>query len=52
MVLDLIHNIVKEKSFGLIGMRERVELLNGTMKIISFPGNGTTILFRIPIKEE
>ena len=45
-------NIVKEKSFGLIGMRERVELLNGTMKIISFPGNGTTILFSIPIKEE
>ena len=45
-------NIVKEKSFGLIGMRERVELLNGTMKIISFPGNGTTILFSIPTKEE
>ena len=45
-------NIVKEKSFGLIGMRERVELLNGTMKVISFPGNGTTILFSIPTKEE
>jgi two-component system sensor histidine kinase DegS len=45
-------NIVKEKSFGLLGMRERVELLNGTMKIISFPGNGTTILFSIPTKEE
>ena len=45
-------SIVKEKSFGLLGMRERVELLNGTMKIISFPGNGTTILFSIPTKEE
>ena len=44
--------VVKEKSFGLIGMQERVDLLEGTMKIISSPGKGATILFGIPIKEE
>lgn len=45
-------DVAKEKSFGLIGMRERIELLEGTMKIISSPGNGATILFSIPIIEE
>ncbi|MFB5085920.1 sensor histidine kinase [Psychrobacillus sp. PGGUH221] len=45
-------NEAKEKSFGLIGMRERVDLLDGTMKIISSPGKGATILFSIPINEE
>ncbi|SER65725.1 sensor histidine kinase [Psychrobacillus sp. OK032] len=44
--------VAKEKSFGLIGMQERVDLLEGTMKIISSPGKGTTILFSIPIKDE
>lgn len=45
-------NVAKEKSFGLIGMQERVDLLEGTMKIMSSPGKGATILFGIPIKEE
>ena len=43
--------VVKEKSFGLIGMKERVDLLDGTMKIISSPGKGTTILFSIPLNK-
>src|SRR5690606_34734920 len=41
----------KDKSFGIIGMRERVELLKGEMKIVSAIGNGTTVLFRIPLQE-
>ncbi|MFC5604131.1 sensor histidine kinase [Sporosarcina koreensis] len=41
----------KDKSFGIIGMRERVELLKGEMKIMSAIGNGTTVLFRIPLQE-
>ncbi|MFD1926838.1 sensor histidine kinase [Sporosarcina siberiensis] len=45
-------NEVRDKSFGLIGMRERIDLLKGEMKIQSTPGNGTTILFRIPLKDE
>ena len=45
-------NEVKDKSFGLIGMSERVDLLKGEMKIDSTPGNGTTIFFRIPLKSD
>ncbi|MEK3935534.1 sensor histidine kinase [Sporosarcina sp. FSL W7-1349] len=41
---------VKDKSFGLIGMRERIDLLKGEMNVISNPGTGTTILFRIPLR--
>jgi len=42
----------KEKSFGIIGMRERIELLKGEMKIMSAAGNGTTVLFRIPLEDD
>ncbi len=34
--------------FGLLGMRERVELLNGTLEISSAPGLGTTVTATIP----
>ncbi|WP_078378882.1 sensor histidine kinase [Sutcliffiella halmapala] len=39
----------KEKSFGLLGMRERVELISGELNIQSKPGNGTTVFIRIPL---
>ncbi|MFJ7932785.1 sensor histidine kinase [Sporosarcina sp. NPDC096371] len=45
-------NEVKDKSFGLIGMRERIELLKGDMTITSAIGNGTTIYFRLPLRNE
>lgn len=45
-------NEVKDKSFGLIGMRERIDLLKGDMKIRSTIGKGTTVLFVIPLKSE
>ena len=45
-------DVANEKSFGLIGMKERVDLLEGTMKVISSPGKGTSILFSIPLNEE
>ncbi|WP_318617927.1 sensor histidine kinase [Sporosarcina sp. YIM B06819] len=45
-------NEVKDKSFGLIGMRERIELLKGDMTITSTIGSGTTIYFRIPLRDE
>jgi two-component system, NarL family, sensor histidine kinase DegS len=41
---------VKDKSFGLIGMRERIDLLKGNMTITSTIGNGTTIHFQIPLE--
>ncbi|MGB4312234.1 MAG: ATP-binding protein, partial [Natronincolaceae bacterium] len=36
---------------GLIGMRERMELVNGKMKIISDVNKGTKIEFTIPFDE-
>jgi len=38
------------KSFGLIGMRERVNYLGGSFKIIGVSGKGTTISITIPSK--
>lgn len=35
--------------FGLLGMRERVELCGGKIEIRSQPGHGTTILIEIPL---
>lgn len=40
--------IKRDKSFGLIGMRERVEMLDGTLTIDSKVGRGTTILIKVP----
>lgn len=42
-------NQKKEKSFGIIGMRERVELLNGEISIDSKIGTGTVVLIQVPI---
>jgi PAS domain S-box-containing protein len=39
------------RSSGLIGMRERVLLLGGSMTIESSPGGGTTITAELPIDE-
>ncbi|MCF7818585.1 MAG: PAS domain S-box protein [Kiritimatiellales bacterium] len=35
---------------GLLGMKERVEMVGGTFSIESSPGNGTTIHAQIPLK--
>jgi two-component system sensor histidine kinase DegS len=40
-----------QSQFGLMGMRERVELLQGTLDINSAPGQGTTINIRLPLRE-
>jgi len=39
----------KQNRLGLLGMRERVEMVNGNFTIESTPGNGTTILAQIPL---
>lgn len=38
----------RDKSFGLIGMRERVEMLNGKLTINSTIGEGTKIRIKVP----
>ncbi len=37
--------------FGLLSMRERVQLLEGTCQIESAPGRGASIMVRLPIRE-
>ncbi|ATP39060.1 histidine kinase [Solibacillus sp. R5-41] len=39
---------VKEDSFGILGMRERIDLLKGSIEINSSVGNGTLIIFKVP----
>jgi signal transduction histidine kinase len=38
------------KGSGLIGLTDRVEALGGTMAISSPPGNGTSLLVKIPLE--
>jgi signal transduction histidine kinase len=39
-----------EQRFGLVGMRERIELCRGKLKIRSIPGRGTRILIVVPLR--
>ncbi|UOQ45718.1 histidine kinase [Halobacillus salinarum] len=39
----------RDKSFGLVGMRERVDMLDGELSIDSSPGEGTIVTIKIPI---
>jgi len=40
---------VRGQGFGLMGMRERVRLAGGEIRIDSSPGRGTTITARLPV---
>jgi two-component system, NarL family, sensor histidine kinase DegS len=44
-------NEKKDESFGLIGMRERVELLEGQLSIDSKFNTGTVVLIQIPLNQ-
>lgn len=39
----------KNRRLGLLGMRERVEMVGGSFTVVSAPGHGTTIRARIPV---
>jgi PAS domain S-box-containing protein len=39
----------KKKTFGLLGIRERVIMLHGSLKITSAPGEGTLVSVSIPL---
>ena len=41
-----------ERGFGLLGMHERAALVGATLEIESTPGEGTTILVRMPTSAE
>lgn len=40
------------RTLGLHGMRERAQLIGGTLQVLSVPGVGTTILARLPLHRE
>lgn len=40
----------KEGRFGLVGMKERINMLDGSISIDSKPGRGTLIMVQIPVK--
>ncbi len=42
----------RPRGLGLLGMKERVELMNGTLTIRSRPGSGTEIAIEIPLTQE
>lgn len=44
--------VKNEKSFGILGMRERVASLNGTFELNSSQGKGTKINVNIPINDK
>jgi signal transduction histidine kinase len=46
------HELAGARSLGLLGMRERVRLLAGELTIDGAPGQGTTVLVRIPVKSQ
>jgi PAS domain S-box-containing protein len=43
-------SVKNKKTFGLLGMKERVLSLNGKFELISANGKGTKILIRLPYK--
>lgn len=43
---------VKDQSFGIIGMKERIDLLKGTMDIQSSIGKGTIVTFKVPFPDD
>jgi signal transduction histidine kinase len=40
---------VGDEGLGLLGMRERLALLDGTLRIESRPGSGTTVVAEVPV---
>jgi signal transduction histidine kinase len=46
--VDRVLHPKKNKRLGLLGMRERVEMVGGSLRVESAPGKGTTIRAEIP----
>jgi PAS domain S-box-containing protein len=48
---EAVSGAAKEHHLGLLGIRNRMEMLGGSMEIDSHPGQGTTVSLRIPSLE-
>jgi signal transduction histidine kinase len=51
-VEEAISSKDRPRGLGLLGMKERAELVDGSVNICSSPGSGTEINIMIPLKEE
>jgi len=49
--LDQIKNAGKRECFGLLGMRERTQILKGEITINSSPGQGSVISVSVPLED-
>ncbi|WP_169516973.1 chemotaxis protein CheB [Azohydromonas australica] len=49
---DATTPVAGRSNWGLLGMQERIEALGGTFAIDSQPGQGTTVLWRLPVASE
>lgn len=47
--LDKVMSNKEREGYGLIGMQERVQLLNGDINIVTAPGKGTSISISVPL---
>ena len=43
-----LEEVEREGRLGLVGMRERTEMLGGNLLVESAPGAGTTIVAEVP----
>lgn len=46
------NSLTRGGHLGMVNMRERAQLLDGTLKMESAPGRGTTITMLVPVKEQ
>ena len=46
---DRVLHTKKSKRLGLLGMRERLEMVGGNFTVTSTPGKGTTVIAQIPL---
>jgi signal transduction histidine kinase len=51
-VAEVFNTPNPEKRLGLVGMKERLSNVSGTLDIESAPGCGTTLYFRIPVTSD
>lgn len=47
-----LNGIGDRKTLGLLGMKERAFMIGGKLEIISSPGQGTTIIIKVPLHQE
>jgi signal transduction histidine kinase len=45
---DARDGVVAHKGYGLQSMRERLELIGGSLRVMSNPGRGTELLISVP----